>query len=312
MAIGYGCGYADHRYARSLREFGTPIELAASGGWLIERAIPHTGLRDAAGPYPLFSCSDWSRLDEDLDRLSDDLVSLTLVTDPFGTPPEAELAELFDVVQPYKDHLLIDLELPPESVVARHHRKSARKGLEVLRVERYDPTTELDTWDRLYGHLVDKHGIQGIQAFSSASFREQAQIPGLVALRATLGNEIVGMHWYFTAGAVVYAHLAALRPDSYKVHASHALFWSAIELFAEDFRWLDMGAGAGRTSTADDGLTLFKKAWCSDSAPTYLCGKVLDPKRYDTLTAASTARPTDYFPAYRAPAFATSASETAS
>ena len=301
MAPCDGIGYADSRYARSLRDFGTPIELSASGGWLLERAIPETDRRDAAGPYPLFSCRDWARLPDDLGRLPGDLVSVALVTDPFGAPPEAELAEIFDVVQPYKEHLLVDLERPPETIVARHHRKSARKGLELLRVERYDPTTELATWERLYGHLVEKHGITGVQAFSSTSFRAQAQIPGLVALKATLGDEVVGMHWYLTAGSVVYAHLAALRPDSYEVHASHALFWSAIEMFAADFRWLDMGAGAGRTASADDGLTVFKRGWSSDSAPTYLCGKVIDRDSYGALVSTVAAGSSDYFPAYRAP-----------
>jgi len=36
------------------------------------------------GPYPLFCCSDWSELAADLDELCDSVVSVVLVTDPFG------------------------------------------------------------------------------------------------------------------------------------------------------------------------------------------------------------------------------------
>ncbi|HSS29061.1 MAG TPA: hypothetical protein VLL50_14020, partial [Usitatibacter sp.] len=61
-------GYAHPGYAGSLAEFGTPRELPASGGWLLEREIPGGG-RDAMGCYPLLCCRDWRALREDLDSL---------------------------------------------------------------------------------------------------------------------------------------------------------------------------------------------------------------------------------------------------
>lgn len=289
--------YADSRYAASLREFGAPVTLPRSGATVLKRSIPGTKAYDAMGCYPLFACRDWSLLHADLSDPHEDLVSLTIVTDPFGMPGRSVLDEAFDVVTPFKDHFLVDLERPLESVVARHHRKSARKALQALVIEEYDPTTDLETWCELYGHLARKHGIDGIRAFSADSFAAQAHIPGLIAFRALLNGEIVGMHWYLTAGDVVYAHLAALHPASYRVYASHGLFWTAMHRFQGSYRWLDMGAGSGGAA-GGDGLTEFKAGWSTDTAATYVCGKVFDRMRYDEL-AGEVPAGVDYFPAYR-------------
>ncbi len=77
-------GYRHPLYAASLAEHGTPRRLPASDGWILERDIPGFTGRDAMGCYPLFCCGRWDRLADDLRELGDGLVSLTLVTDPFG------------------------------------------------------------------------------------------------------------------------------------------------------------------------------------------------------------------------------------
>ena len=77
-------GYLHADYARSLAEFGTPRELPRSGGWILERKIPGFNAYDAMGCYPLFCCKDWSRLQGDIAELQSELVSLSLVPDPFG------------------------------------------------------------------------------------------------------------------------------------------------------------------------------------------------------------------------------------
>jgi hypothetical protein len=292
--------YADPRYARSLGEFGVPTLLPRSGASLLRRPIESGDEYDAMGCYPLFTCPNWSGLADDLAELGSELVSVTVVTDPFGLPSYESLGEIFDVVTPYKDHYLVDLEQPLESTVARHHRKSARKALQALTIEEYDPTTDVDTWCQLYGHLVRKHSIDGIRAFSSASFEQQARIPGLVAFRALQDGDVIGMHWYLTAGDVVYAHLAALHPQSYRYYASHGLFWTAFQRFQGSFRWVDMGAGSG--AAADDGLTEFKAGWSSQTAPTFICGKVINRDRYEELSR-NVPSSTSYFPRYRAGEF---------
>ena len=231
-------------------------------------------------------------------------VSLVLVTDPFAATSEEQLNQIFDVVWPYKTHFLVDLSLPPEMSVARHHRKSARKALDQLTFRVCDPATQLDTWQRLYGYIIDKHQVTGIRAFSRESFAIQAQMKGATMLTASLDAEVIGMHWYFTSKDVVYGHLAALHPDAYRVYASHGLFWTAIQHFRGHYRWLDLGAAAGTSPTSTDSLSQFKAAWSSASAPTFICGKVVDRERYRGLSAPHDAGSPTYFPSYRQGEFA--------
>jgi hypothetical protein len=294
-----GLAYADPGYALSLGEFGSPLELPRSGGWLLRRAIPGTPWFDAMGPYPLFACRDWSQLADDLGPLADDLVSVTLVTDPFSVPGVDVLETTFDLVRPYKPHFLIDLDLPPESFVARHHRKAARKALRSLVIEEYDPASDLETWCDLYASLVARHQVSGVSAFSDAAFEVQAGLDGMVGLRATLDGRVVGLHWYLATDEVVYAHLVALDPDAYRLHADAGMIWTAIERFAGRHRWIDMGAGALEGPDADDGLSEFKRGWAAATRPTYLCGKVLDAERYSELSGSGAIPAAGYFPAYR-------------
>ena len=100
-------GYQHAAYAESLNEFGLPRELSKSGGWVLERKIADTRYADAAGCYPIFCCQTWSRLQEDLDQLGEDLVALSLVTDPFGEYDEQHLRECFaDVVTRFRNIML--------------------------------------------------------------------------------------------------------------------------------------------------------------------------------------------------------------
>src|ERR1051325_2006544 len=175
-------GYFHRRYAESLREFGTPLGLPRSGGWLLARDIPHSDSRDAMGCYPLFACIDWSRLSEDLEALSDELVAVSLVTDPFGAFDVNDLRECFpDVMKPFKKHFVIDLEHPLESFVHPHHLRNARKALKHFTVEQcLQPLDFLDDWVALYQTLVERHDITGITAFSRDSFAAQLSVPGIV------------------------------------------------------------------------------------------------------------------------------------
>src|SRR5207244_6057978 len=100
-------GYSHQLYADSLAEFGSPIHLARCDGWSLKRQVPGSEEVDAMGCYPLFTCDDWEFLRADLDGLSEGLVSLALVTDPFGDYSESYLRECFrDVVIPFKEHFV--------------------------------------------------------------------------------------------------------------------------------------------------------------------------------------------------------------
>ena len=47
-------GYLHPLYAKSLSEFGTPVEPPQCGGWLLERRIPNFDLKDAMGATHYF------------------------------------------------------------------------------------------------------------------------------------------------------------------------------------------------------------------------------------------------------------------
>src|SRR6266540_652393 len=121
-------GYASAAYVKSLSEFGSPLQLPRSKGWLLKRQISEFSYQDAMWTYPLFSCSNWRGLHLDLDELEGQLVSVSAVTDPFGEYDLAYLQTCFkDVAFPFKQHFIVDLGRPLESFIDPHHRRNAKK-----------------------------------------------------------------------------------------------------------------------------------------------------------------------------------------
>jgi hypothetical protein len=146
-------GYNHPFYAFSLQEFGEPRELPHCGGWILVRKIPDTPHKDAMGCYPLFTCRDWFKLSEDLKECESELVSLVLVTDPFGVFDEDYLAQCFQIVRPFKRHLIADLSEGNERFVSEHHRYYARKSLRDLKVEICEkPVQYIEEWMKLYAN----------------------------------------------------------------------------------------------------------------------------------------------------------------
>jgi hypothetical protein len=255
------------------------------------------------GCYPLFACRDWSRLDADLAELEGELVSLSLVADPFGDHDPEALRRCFPaLVVPFKEHFTVDLSRAPESFVDAHHRRNARKALERLSVEAVPNTPGLTgEWARLYATLIERHGIRGLTAFSEVAFAGQLAVPGIVVFRAVHEGRTVGMTLWYACGDVCYYHLGAYSAEGYGQRASFAIFWRAIEHFADaGMRWLSLGAGVGLSGGAEDGLTRFKRGWATEKRTAYFCGRIFDPRRYEELSRARGVSPASrYFPAYR-------------
>jgi Acetyltransferase (GNAT) domain len=288
--------YAQAGYARALSDFGNPLYLERARGWLLERPIPGSDARDAMGCYPLFCCSDWSGLAGDLEDLP--LVAVSLVADPFGPYGERELSRIFDLVRPLKEHYLVDLSRPVEAVVSKHHRYSARRALESVSVSMSEePITHLDEWLRLYAVLGRRKGLHGIRAFSSGSFRHHLCLPGTRFFTATVGGTTVGAHWFFVDGDIAYSHLAACDEAGYRLGASYALQWAAIEQLSGTASWLDLGGAPGVSDDVEAGLAWFKRGWATHTAPAHLCGRILDPARYAAFSSAGGG--SGYFPGYR-------------
>lgn len=294
-------GYMHPAYAASLSEFGTPYHLENSGGWILIRPIQGTPYRDALGLYPLFTCRNWQGLVSDLAHLRG-LVSLSLVTDPFGDFDLAYLKRCFpDRCTLFKWHYIADLQRPLPSFVSAHHRRYARKAMRTLSVEQCSrPLNFLDDWSRLYAVLIRRHDIRGMLTFSKQTFAAQLQVPGLVMFRAIYNEETVGMLLWYIQGEIAYYHLGAFSETGYKMHASFALFWHSMEHLADKgLRWASLGAGAGIDGNATDGLSRFKRGWATETRPAYFCGRIFDLQKYQEITQSMQIPPTNYFPAYR-------------
>ena len=295
-------GYLHPNYTQSLMEFGTPRELPHCKGWILERRIPGFPDRDGLGSYPIFACKDWEKLHADLEEIGKELVSLSLVTDPFGIYDISDLKRSFrDVVIPFKQHFIIDLHFPMTTFVSEHHCRYARRALRDVMVERsVRPIEYLNDWVALYANLIERHKIRGIATFSKASFAKQLEVPGMVAFLAVHEQTTVGMLLWYIQGEVSYYHLGAYTDFGYELRASFALFWAAIQYFAETgVRWLNLGAGAGIHNTSKDGLIRFKRGWATGTRMAYFCGRIFDHDRYSEIAKAKGISEFDYFPAYR-------------
>lgn len=295
-------GYGHRVYAESLAEFGTPRELPQCGGWILERQIAGFPYHDGMGCYPLFACQDWSQLCADMENIGRELVSLSMVTDPFGLYDVAYLQRCFrDIVLPFKEHYIVDLSRELNTFVSRHHRRNVRKALCTVHVEVCEnPMQFIDEWVDLYSTLIRRHNIRGIPAFSRLSFAKQLTVPGIVMFRAMHGESLVGMTLWYIQGDVVYYHLGAYNDLGYRLGASFALLWYVIEYFADNgLRWLNLGAGPGVKSKGVDGLTRFKLGWSTATRTAYFCGRIFDEEKYLEIVKANNVAKANYFPVYR-------------
>lgn len=297
-----GVGYASAAYARALRSIGTAVPLGASGGWCLLRPIEHTPWQDATGPYPFLSCIDWTALPDALESLAGSAVSVVFVTDPLAVIDTDRLTRACpDLCRPYKVHHVLDLSRGRRDVRGSHHRRNVRHGLRRNAIEiTHAPHDWLPDWISLYDQLVERHAISGPARFPPASFRAQFEIPGIVAARAVVGGETVGMTLWFVTGARAYYHLGAASARGLASRAMFAMFDGVIEhVAALGVRHLALGAGAG-THTASAGLERFKQGWANSVAPVHICGRILDGAAYARACRLAGCRPDGaFFPAYR-------------
>lgn len=295
-------GYSHSDYAQSLSEFGFLIRLPYSQGWCLKRKIPGFSYLDAMGCYPIFTCVDWLKLKKDIELLNGGIVSLSLVTDPFGNYNEHLLRECFrDMVTPFKQHYVIDLERKMEAYISNHNKRYARKAIQNLHIEKCEnPMDYIDDWVKLYANLIKRHNIQGIVAFSRNSFEQQFHVPGIVAFRAVYKDITVGILLWYLNDDVGYYHLGAHSADGYEMRASFGLFWYAIKYFASNgLHWLNLGAGAGINRNGMDGLSRFKRGWSTGTRTSYFCGQIFDHDKYSEIIRKKGFTNTNYFPAYR-------------
>jgi len=295
-------GYNHHLYAASFHNISQPIELKQSGSWVLKRNIMGTDNYDAMGCYPLFCCRNWSCLKQDIKELDKDILTLSVVTDPFGEYKYKELQAAFNhIAIPYKQHFVIDLSQDSGTYISNHHQRNVRKALKCLRVEiSHQPRRVAKTWIKLYQQLIQRHGIRGIAAFSAQALTDQLSVPGIKVFRAMEGSTVIGMMLWYVQQEVAYYHLAAYTDRGYELKASFALLQKAIDYFsAKDLDWISLGAGAGVQENNADGLTRFKKGWSTGTRMAYFCGHVIDFRGYMELLRKRGIEDDGFFPAYR-------------
>ena len=297
-------GYLHPVYAKSLSEFGTPVELPRCGGWLLERRIPNSDLKDAMGCYPLFCCTDWTRFGDDIQKVKDRYVTISVVADPFAPLTTVDLSRYFQLVRPFKKHFIIDVSDSSDQHISRHHRYYAKRALKQIQIAvADDPKACLDDWVRLYAILVKRHRLRGIKAFSKTAFATQFEVPGLVIFRVSRNGRTIGMHLWYLQSGIACSHLSSFDHEGYSLRAAYALHWSAIQEFkrnyAKELSWIDLGAGAGVEGDERDGLSIFKRGWATDEKMKYFCGSVCNWENYRLLTGTDQIN-SGYFPHYRA------------
>jgi hypothetical protein len=296
-------GYKSPSYVSSLSEFGAPRKLPYSGGWILERSVGGTGDRDAMGPYPLFACVDWTALGRDLLVADNDLVSLTLVADPLADPGEEVLQESFpDLLVPFKQHWVLDPATASERHLPTHHRRHLRRSRASIDVDvPNNPSTALADVISLYAALVRRHHLVGIRELSPTALQRQLAVPGCIVVRGRYDGQVAGVTVWYRDGTRAYYHLGAYSMVGYRVSASYALVWCAIQILAEGgVRLLELGGGAGHEDSPEDGLNRFKRGWASTYRTAHLCGRICNRDAYERLTRASGAGRATWFPAYRA------------
>lgn len=288
-------GYLSRSYADAFKNIGRVEPFGMTGGHVLLRSIPSSDRKDISGPYPIFTCTNWSAVEEALNEPLENAVTLTLVTDPFCPLSEVEISQLFDFHRPFHDHWLIDLGSP--IAPSPHHRRNLRQAGR-FRIESgpADPTFAT-SFVKLYGHLAEKKKISDLRAFSSESLAAQLAVPGAWLVTSWDQEELLGADLYYLEGRIVRAHLSAYAPKGYANSISYPMMLAAIEQFRIFADIIDLGgAPAVEGNSKCGGVGHFKRGWTQLTRPSYLCGKVFDREAYKALSKGRHMR---WFPAYR-------------
>lgn len=297
----FSVGYSHAQYAASFQQFGELRRLPRSEGLILIRQIPEAPqFRDAVGLYPFICCKNWRELAVDIQALGEEVVTFSVVTDPFGSYDEELLRSCFQIVRPFKSHFVTDFQHPLNSFLSRHHRRHARNALSEMTVEILDgPQVCVREWDALYENLAKRHGIQGIRRFSEEAFMHQLQTPGTLVFRAAVDGKAVGIDIWYIENEVAYNHLVAVSDLGYQLHANYALQMTALEYLKDRVRFASFGGVAGLDGETQDGLYRFKRGWTNSTRLTYFCGSILNTAVYAELFSSCTPSNNDFFPAYR-------------
>ena len=121
----------------------------------------------------------------------------------------------------------------------------------------------------------------------------------MVLLRATYNDVTVGAQLWCLHDDVAYGHVLAFSEQGYELGAAYALYWFALEYFADKVRYCDYGGVSGLNNEDASGLSRFKKGWSTDMRTAYFCSRILNPAVYEELVQTKGLSANAFFPAYR-------------
>jgi hypothetical protein len=120
------------------------------------------------------------------------------------------------------------------------------------------------------------------------------QVETFAALDAS--GEVHAMQVWVVHGDRAYSHLTATSAEGYRLLSTYALYAAAIDALS-GCRLLDLGGG-GADDAAGEALASFKRGFANSERMAHLCGAVLLPDLYASLSLGF---PAVFFPAYRTP-----------
>ena len=257
-------GYADPAYAAALARRRGAAGLPRCGGSLLvrptpdaadprrDRPLPAVRVRGLVGPGARIST-----------MLRDQLVSVSLVADPFGGWTAEGLRACFpDLMAPFKEHHVVDLGADAPASARTTAATRARRCATSTWRSSTRPADLLDDWIALYDNLVRRHEITRHRGVLARGVRGAVRGPRPRRAARLGGGRDRRRH------ALVRPRrrrrtttCGAYSERGYELKASFALFATALEHFAaaRASPGSSLGAGAGVGDGAGDGLDRFKR-----------------------------------------------------
>lgn len=296
-------GYLSERYGESFGELGEIVTLPQSRIQFLKRKIRDNHF-DLVGLYPYTMCHDWSKLGTDFDALNaTDAVSVVFVSDPFAAKTIKCGLQNWILRQPFKTHLVVDLQKDWRSERSKNVRYFTRRALKLQAIEIVENHTGLteELWT-MYQNTLIRRKVGGIQRFSKTIIASHLSIEGAVLVIATKDSVLVGAIVGFVHGPTANVHLIFLSKLAYHLGTSYALYFGMLEAFEDrGCKFANLGGAAGEGDDPANGLFQFKNRWSNERRVSLLCGKILQDEAYRELCDLTVTSSSEYFPAYRTP-----------
>jgi hypothetical protein len=216
-----------------------------------------------------------------------------------GTTVALEAALDGDELVAHQRVFLLDLRAPDllrsaSNIVRRKIRRAVKLGA-VLVEERH---VVADALKRLYPPTMRRVGARPVYAVSPATLERWVLDPSSIALGARVGGSVEAVSIFCVAGRHAEYHINASTASGRDLSAW--LIWKAIErLKAAGVEVLNLGGGI----RPGDGVARFKERFHGEPRPLWAVRQIYDHATYDELCrSAGVTSPSEWFPAYRAPA----------